>query len=372
MLRLGPLFAVSFFACSATLSAGENVWTTAGPPGPITALAGDSDVVFAGSFANGQGLGYRGFDGVVGWTPIGEVPLYWSISDFAVDPADPNRVYSAANYGDVSAVYRSGDRGQNWNHVASLRVPIFDLVVRPDRPGTLYAASRNCFRIPAHLPSCAAEIQKSLDFGATWTSTRDGLAGSAISTIATDPVDPDKIYAGGDGGVFLSTDAGDHWSAINAGLTCLPTLALAVHASEGAVFAASGQLESSRLTCGGVHRSVDGGRTWTPLSIASHYFTSIAIDPTNPETMYAAAYWPGGFFVPRGTVFRSTDGGDTWTELGLGLPYAGGTDLVIDATGSRLHAATPEGVFDVEVVPGARPPVISPRFHGTRTLPARP
>jgi hypothetical protein len=363
-------FSVAFLLIlgSHTAGAAENVWTTAGPPGPITALAGDSDVVFAGSFANGQGVGYR--DGVMGWTLIGEVPLYWSISDFAIDPADPNRVYAAANYGDVSAVYRSEDRGHNWNHVASLGVPIFDLVVRPDRPGTLYAASRNCFRIPAHLPSCAAEIQKSLDFGATWTSTRDGLAGWAISTIAIDPVDPNKIYAGGDGGVFLSTDAGDRWSAISAGLTCLSTLA--VHASGGAVFAASGQLESSRLTCGGVHRSVDGGRTWTPLSIASHYFTSIAIDPTDPRTMYAGAYWPGGFFVPRGTVFRSTDGGDTWTEFGLGLPASGVTDLVIDATGRRLHAATPEGVFDVEVVPGARPPVISPRFRGTRTLPARP
>src|SRR5512144_2452469 len=313
-----PRISVAFLLILAShaAGAGENVWTTNGPPGPITALAGDSDVVFAGSFANGQGVGYRSFEGVMGWTPVGEVPLYWSISDFAIDPADPNRVYAAANYGQlVSAVYRSEDRGQNWNQVASVWEPIFDLVVRPDRPGTLYAAASYCFRIPAHFPWCVAEIQKSLDFGATWTSTRDGLAGGAISAIAIDPVDPNKIYAGGDGGVFLSTDAGDHWSAINAGLTCLPTLALAVHASEGAVFAASGQLESSRLTCGGVHRSVDGGRTWTPLSIASHYFTSLAIDPPDPRTMYATAYWPGGFFTPRGTVFRSTDGGDTWTEF---------------------------------------------------------
>jgi photosystem II stability/assembly factor-like uncharacterized protein len=354
--------------------AGENVWTTNGPPGPITALAADSDVVFAGSFANGHGVGYRGIDGNPIWTPVGEVPDGWSISAFVVDPGTPGRVYAAANFGlFLSAVYRSEDGGHTWNHVASHRGNILDLEVGPDRPGTLYAALRSCSpSVPSHLPGCAAEIQKSFDFGETWIGTNAGLPGTTIFSIAVDSTDPSRIYAGGDLGVFVSTDAGDHWSAISEGLACLPTLSVRVRPSDGAVFAASGQLTASRLQCGGIHRSVDGGRTWTPSGLPPHYVTSIAIDPTDPRTMYAAAYWPGGFFVPRGTVFLSTDGGDAWTEFGLGLPFMGVTDLAVEAAGRRLHAATPEGVFDVEIVPGARPPVIPVRSHITRTLPARP
>ena len=49
-----------------------------------------------------------------------------------------------------------------------------------------------------------------------------GLEGKNINTIAIDPKNPDIIYAGGEDGVFKSTDRGTSWEGRNDGLDRLP------------------------------------------------------------------------------------------------------------------------------------------------------
>jgi hypothetical protein len=93
------------------------------------------------------------------------------------------------------------------------------------------------------------------------------------------------------------------------------------------------------------------------------------MDPRNPDTLYAGVAGENPIYPDVG-VFQSTDGGVTWIRIGSQLP--GVTALVIEPSGRTLHAATPDGVFDLETVPGARPPVLSPRIRGTRMVPARP
>lgn len=70
---------------------------------------------------------------------------------------------------------------------------------------------------------------------------------------------------------------------------------------------------------GGVWGTSDGGTTWTPLtdSEVSLSMGSIAIDPTNTQTIYAGtgeqdylnSYYGAG-------ILKSTDGGSSWTQLG--------------------------------------------------------
>jgi photosystem II stability/assembly factor-like uncharacterized protein len=361
------------FLAPETVRAGENIWTTNGPPGSITALSSASASVLAGSSMERSAVAYRSLDGGASWSALGELPIYWSISDFLIDPLDPARIYAAANYGYfTSNIYRSDDGGSGWTEVASLRGNVFDLAVRSDRPGTLYAAASSC-SCPCRLtPVCFAEVWKSVDFGATWQSVRTGLAGSAIRALAIDPLDPNRIYAASDAGVFVSTDAGDQWSAVNVGLQCYPVFALAIRPSDGVLFAGTAWASPDRFFCGGVFRSHDGGQSWQSTGLSAHYVKSLAIDPTNPQTIYAGAGSFIGFFSPGGGIFRSEDGGETWAPIGSGLPPRGVDRLVVESSGRTVHAATSEGVFDYEIVPGARPPVVPPRTRGTRTLPARP
>jgi photosystem II stability/assembly factor-like uncharacterized protein len=360
-----------FLLVSRTLFAGENVWTTNGPPGSITALEVHSGIVFAGSLLIDRTVGFRSATEDTTWIEVGELPVLWSISDFLFDPLDPARIYAAASSYTAfeSRIYRSEDQGLVWREVASFGGLVLDLAAPAGPPGVLYAATSSCRKA-----SCTAEVQKSFDFGVTWVSRRDGLAGPFITTIAVDPLDPNRVYAGGNAGVFVSSDAGEHWSAVNSEPTCFSVLALAIRPSDGAVFAGAGSVSGfglNRFSCGGVYRSTDAGKSWSAIALAGAYVTSVAIDAADPRTVYAGASLVS--LSGLGGVFRSDDGGETWAPFRAGLPSGGVTHLVIDSSGRTLHAAATGGhVFDIEVVPGERPPILLPKDRQTRTLPARP
>jgi photosystem II stability/assembly factor-like uncharacterized protein len=72
----------------------------------------------------------------------------------------------------------------------------------------------------------------------------------------------------------------------------------------------------------GVFKSTDAGETWVHLEggLPAISATDLAIDPQNPQTLYAAI---GDIFGdPQNGIYKSTDGGASWTELSGGLPSA--------------------------------------------------
>ena len=89
----------------------------------------------------------------------------------------------------------------------------------------------------------------------------------------------------------------------------------------------------------GLFRSEDGGKTWQPIALSTKHahldLMAIALDPTDPQTVYVGTHEAG--------VLKSTNGGATWTESNSGL---GGLDvhgLAIDPTApGKLHAAIRE------------------------------
>ncbi|MBN2416758.1 hypothetical protein JXO52_13000 [bacterium] len=75
-----------------------------------------------------------------------------------------------------------------------------------------------------------------------------------------------------------------------------------------------------------IHRSTDGGTTWSALGTITSRIYKLAIAPSNPDIMYAAVY---------GRIYKSTNGGETWTSVFSDYNYRF-YDLYIDSTDPDL------------------------------------
>ena len=373
---------LSLLLLSRTVFAGENVWTTNGPPGEVTALTVDSGgfVLFAATSFEARSVAYRSLDHGSSWIAVGEAPMSTEIPAIEVDASHGDTVYAATatppGAFPSGALYRSFNAGSSWFSLAGLD-GFLHAAMRSGSggPSVLYAAGTTCeclaFPCFAHL-SCTPTVQRSNDSGQTWTSTSDGLSGWQLTSIQIDPFDPARLLSGGDFGAFASADGGAHWTLANGGLESCPWVtSLAAGGSRNVFYAATARYAGESLGCGGVFRTDDGGRTWQPTALQDIFATSIAIDPSRPGVVYASASKPAPKY-PDGGVFRSSDGGTTWERIGVGLPQSGVLRVVVEPDGNMVHAGTLFGVYDLTIVPGARPPVIPPRSHSTRILPARP
>lgn len=159
------------------------------------------------------------------------------------------------------------------------------------------------------------------------------------------PDQPNVFYVGQvDGGVWKSTDYGRTWRPIFDKESTQSIGAIAVAPSDdNIIYVASGEgLHRPDLSTGnGVYRSNDAGKTWTHLGLRdSEQIPAIAVDPTNPERIFAAVLGhPYGPSAQRG-IFRSEDGGKTWTKVLFKDDSTGGSDVVIDPKNPQVVYAS--------------------------------
>lgn len=177
-------------------------------------------------------------------------------------------------------------------------------------------------------------LLKSTDGGMTWTnlSPAGGFPGMQVTSVAIDPVNAQIIYAGASGNLYKTTDGGTHWTAINTGLPAGPRSnfsAIVIDPTNpNTIYAASGEALQ-----GSVYKSTNAGASWTDIGTgrvplappcmgctpAILSVDGLAIDPTNPQTLYLAG--------TDGTESsKTTDGGNTWAAL----PSGGSQNVVVD------------------------------------------
>ncbi|WP_439475023.1 VPS10 domain-containing protein [Algoriphagus formosus] len=216
------------------------------------------------------------------WRNIGPAFTSGRIADIAIHPNNRNVWYVGVASG---GVWKTENAGTTWT-------PIFD-----DQP--VFAIG--CVTIDPVNPN------------RVWVGTGENNGGRHISF--------------GDG-VYLSEDGGSTWK--NMGLKDSQHIGkIIVHPenSDVVMVASQGPLWSSGGDRG-FYRSEDGGKTWEK-TLGDEEWTGVAdavIDPRNPDVVYAATwqrhrtvagYLGGG---PKSGVHKSTDGGKTWTELTNGIP----------------------------------------------------
>ena len=184
-------------------------------------------------------------------------------------------------------------------------------------------------------------VWKSDDYGRTWNPIFDHESSQSIGAIAVASSDPNIIYvASGEGlhrpdlsvgnGIYKSTDAGKSW--IHLGLRDgeqIPALAIDPR-DPNKIFAAVLGHPYGPSEERGLYRSTDGGQNWQKVISKDENTgaSDVEIDPSNPDVVYASMWevregpWEDGneFNGTGGGLFKSTDGGSTWHQLNNGLP----------------------------------------------------
>jgi photosystem II stability/assembly factor-like uncharacterized protein len=159
------------------------------------------------------------------------------------------------------------------------------------------------------------------------------------------PGEPNVFYIGQvDGGVWKSTDYGRTWNPIFDAEDTQSIGAIAVAPSDSKiVYVASGEgLHRPDLSVGdGIYRSADAGKTWTHLGLRDgEQIPALAVDPTNPNRLFAAVLGhPYGPNAERG-IFRSEDGGKNWKKVLYKDEKIGGSDVVIDPKNPQIVYAS--------------------------------
>ncbi len=159
------------------------------------------------------------------------------------------------------------------------------------------------------------------------------------------PDQPNVFYIGAvDGGVWKSTDFGRTWRPIFDHEDTESIGAIAVAPSDSkVVYVASGEgLHRPDLSVGdGIYRSADAGKSWTHLGLRQgQQIPALAIDPANPNRLFAAVLGhPYGPNSERG-IFRSDDGGKSWTKVLFKDDRTGGSDVVIDPNNPQIVYAS--------------------------------
>lgn len=165
--------------------------------------------------------------------------------------------------------------------------------------------------------------------------------GGWATIAAGDPSKPDTFYIGtAGGGVWKTTDAGRTWSPTFDRMPAASIGALAIAPSDpNVIYAGTGQVAARYDVAAGngVYRSDDGGKSWRHLGLTdSKHIGAILVDPHNPNTLLVGVL--GHYFGPnkqRG-VYRSTDGGKTWTQTLSINADTGVVDLAADPTDPNI------------------------------------
>src|SRR5580704_5292003 len=168
-------------------------------------------------------------------------------------------------------------------------------------------------------PAQAQSVPASMYQAMHWRSIGPLRGGRTVAATGS-PDNPNLFYiAAVNGGIWKSDDAGRTWTPIFDGGPTGSFGALAVAWSDPkTIYAGSGEgLQRPDLAIGnGIYKSTDAGATWTNVGLHdAQQIGSMAVDPHDPNRVFVAALGhPYGPNEQRG-IFRSTDGGATWQRV---------------------------------------------------------
>ncbi|HXN99306.1 MAG TPA: hypothetical protein VN881_09560 [Candidatus Acidoferrales bacterium] len=169
--------------------------------------------------------------------------------------------------------------------------------------------------------------------------------GGRSNAVTGVPGQPSTFYFGSvGGGVWKSENSGRTWTPVFDSQPVPSIGAIAVAPSNpNVLYVGTGESDMrSQISFGnGMYKSTDAGKTWTHIGLDNtRQIGRILVDPRNPDTVFVAALGHAYGANPERGVYRSTDGGANWKGILYKSDDVGAIDLAFDPQTSRTIYAT--------------------------------
>ncbi len=262
-------------------------------------------------------------------TPVFDAQKSFSIGCVTIDPVNPHVVWVGTGenvggrhmaYGD--GIYRSDDDGAHWKNMGLKNSEhISRIIVHPQHSEIVWVAVQG----PLWSKGGERGLYKTIDGGKTWKKTLGDGEWIGVTEVVIDPRNPNLLYAatwqrhrtiaaymgGGPGsGLHRSTDGGETWTKLTNGLpsTDMGKIGLAISPQQPDVLYADIELERKK---GGLYRSTDRGSSWEKKSDV----VSGGTGPHYYQELYASPHKFDRLYLMDATMHTSEDGGKTFTDV---------------------------------------------------------
>lgn len=295
------------------------------------------------------------------WVNIsdGQLPV-GSMGAIDVSLSDPRIIYAGTGSSKIRSnvsigrgIYKSTDAGNTWTF-SGLRDTgqIATVRVHPSNPDLVYVASiGNPFA-----PNKDRGVFRSTDGGKHWSNVLYVSDDLGAADIELQPGHPEVIFAtvwhglrkpwtiisgSRDGGIYKSTDGGDHWAKLSNGLP---------HELFGRANVAISAANPNRIYAlieakpgSGLYRSEDSGASWTLVNGARNlttrpfYYDTLGVDPNNADVVY----------VGNEGWFKSIDAGKSFQSAPV--PHGDNHELWINPKNSDYMIQANDGGANVSL-----------------------
>ncbi len=287
---------------------------------------GDENIWYVASASGGV---WKTINAGTTWTPVFDAQKSYSIGCVTIDPVNPHIVWVGTGenvggrhvgYGD--GIYRSDDGGVHWKNMGlKTSEHISRIIVHPTNSDIVWVAVQG----PLWNKGGERGLYKTTDSGKTWKKTLGDSEWTGVTEVVIDPGNPDRLYAatwqrhrtiaaymgGGPGsGLHRSTDGGETWTKLTNGLPSsdMGKIGLAISPQQPDILYADIELERKK---GGLYQSTDRGSSWEKKSDV----VSGGTGPHYYQELYASPHKFDRLYLMDATMHVSEDGGKTFTNV---------------------------------------------------------
>ncbi len=263
------------------------------------------------------------------WTPIFDHQTTYSTGCVTIDPSNPHTIWvgtgenvGGRHVGFGDGIYKSEDDGKTWKNMGLKNSEhISKVIVHPENSDVVWVAAQG----PLWSKGGERGLYMTSDGGENWQKVLGDNEWTGVTDIVIDPRNPDWIYAatwqrhrtvaaymgGGPGsGLHRSTDGGKSWTRLKSGLPSsnMGKIGLAISPQKPDILYAAIELDRRS---GGVYKSTNKGMSWEKMSDA----VSGATGPHYYQELYASPHHFDRLYLVDVRMQISDDGGKTFYRM---------------------------------------------------------